>query len=54
VLGSLITFIQVFGAAPWVPIVSGSFGAIIAIAAGWQRIAAIVRPGYRIGPPQNG
>ena len=54
VLGSLITFIQVFGAAPWVPIVSGSFGAIIAIAAGWQRIAAIVRPGYRIGPPHNG
>jgi hypothetical protein len=39
VLGSLITFIQVFGAAPWVPIVSGSFGAIVAIAAGWQRIA---------------
>ena len=39
VLGSLITFIQVFGAAPWVPIVSGSIGAIVAIAAGWQRIA---------------
>jgi hypothetical protein len=39
VLGALITFIQVFGAAPWVPIVSGSIGAIVAIAAGWQRIA---------------
>ena len=39
VLGSLITFIQVFGAAPWVPVVSGSIGAIVAIAAGWQRIA---------------
>ncbi len=39
VLGSLITFIQVFGAAAWVPIVSGSIGAIVAIAAGWQRIA---------------
>jgi hypothetical protein len=39
VLGSLITFIQVFGAARWVPIVSGSIGAIVAIAAGWQRIA---------------
>ncbi len=38
-LGALITFIQVFGAAPWVPIVSGSIGAIVAIAAGWQRIA---------------
>jgi hypothetical protein len=39
VLGSSITFIQVFGAARWVPIVSGSIGAIVAIAAGWQRIA---------------
>jgi hypothetical protein len=39
VLGALITFIQVFGAAPWVPFVSGSIGAIVAIAAGWQRIA---------------
>jgi hypothetical protein len=39
VLGALITFIQVFGAAPWVPIVSGSIGAVVAIAAGWQRIA---------------
>jgi Protein of unknown function (DUF4231) len=39
VLGSLITFIQVFGAAPWVPVVSGSIGAVVAIAAGWQRIA---------------
>lgn len=39
VLGALITLIQVFGAAPWVPIVSGSIGAVIAIAAGWQRIA---------------
>jgi hypothetical protein len=39
VLGSLITFIQVFGAAPWVPIVSGSIGAVVAIGAGWQRIA---------------
>lgn len=38
-LGALITFIQVFGASPWVPIVSGSIGAIVAIAAGWQRIA---------------
>jgi hypothetical protein len=39
VLGALITFIQVFKAAPWVPIVSGSIGAVVAIAAGWQRIA---------------
>jgi F0F1-type ATP synthase assembly protein I len=39
VLGALITLIQVFGAAPWVPIVSGLIGAVIAIAAGWQRIA---------------
>jgi hypothetical protein len=39
VLGALITFIQVFGAAPWVPIVSGSIGAVVAIGAGWQRIA---------------
>jgi len=39
VLGALVTFIQVFGAAPWVPIVSGSIGAVVAIAAGWQRIA---------------
>ena len=39
VLGSLITLIQVFGPAPWVPIVSGSVGAVVAIAAGWQRIA---------------
>jgi hypothetical protein len=39
VFGALITFIQVFGAAPWVPIVSGSIGAVVAIAAGWQRIA---------------
>jgi F0F1-type ATP synthase assembly protein I len=39
VLGALITFIQVFAAAPWVPIVSGLIGAIVAIAAGWQRIA---------------
>ena len=39
VLGASISFIQVFGAAPWVPIVSGSIGAIVAIAAGWQRIA---------------
>jgi Protein of unknown function (DUF4231) len=39
VLGVLITFIQVLGPAPWLPIVSGSIGAIVAIAAGWQRIA---------------
>ena len=39
VLGSLITCVQLFGAAPWVPIVSGLIGAIVAIAAGWQRIA---------------
>ncbi len=39
VLGGLITFVQVFGPAPWVPIVSGSIGAIVATAAGWQRIA---------------
>jgi hypothetical protein len=39
VLGALITLIQVFGPAPWLPIVSGSIGAIVAIAAGWQRIA---------------
>jgi hypothetical protein len=38
VLGALITFVQLFGPAPWVPIVSGSIGAIVAIAAGWQRI----------------
>jgi Protein of unknown function (DUF4231) len=40
VLGASITFIQVFGAAPWVPAVSGAIGAVIAIAAGWQRIAS--------------
>ena len=39
VLGASITFIQVFGVAPWGPIVSGSIGAVIAIAASWQRIA---------------
>jgi len=39
VLGALITFIQVLGPAPWLPIVSGSIGAVVAIAAGWQRIA---------------
>src|SRR5436305_15305085 len=39
VLGSSSTFIQVLGPAPWLPIVSGSIGAIVAIAAGWQRIA---------------
>jgi Protein of unknown function (DUF4231) len=38
-LGALITFVQVFAAAPWVPFVSGSIGAIVTIAAGWQRIA---------------
>jgi hypothetical protein len=39
VLGALITFIQVLGPAPWLPIVSGAIGAVVAIAAGWQRIA---------------
>src|SRR6202045_1544674 len=39
VLGALITFIQVLGPAAWLPIVSGSIGAVVAIAAGWQRIA---------------
>jgi hypothetical protein len=39
VLGAFITFVQVFGDAHWVPIVSGSIGAVVAIAAGWQRIA---------------
>src|ERR1700724_963201 len=38
VLGALITFIQVLGAAPWVTIVSGSMWGIVAMAAGWQRI----------------
>src|SRR5437764_7087836 len=38
VLGSLITFVQLFGSAPWAPIVSGLIGAVVAIAAGWQRI----------------
>jgi hypothetical protein len=39
VLGALITFFQVFGTERWVPIVSGLIGAIVAIAASWQRIA---------------
>jgi hypothetical protein len=39
VLGASITFIQVFGAEPWVPAVSGAIGAIVAVSAGWQRIA---------------
>ena len=39
VLGALITFFQVFGTERWVPIVSGLIGAIVAIVAGWQRIA---------------
>jgi hypothetical protein len=39
VLGALITFVQVFGTAKWLPIVSGAIGAVVAIAAGWQRIA---------------
>ena len=38
-LGASITFIQVFGVAPWVRVVSGSIGAVVAIAASWQRIA---------------
>ena len=46
-LGALITFIQVFGQAPWVPIVSGLIGAIVAVAAAWQRIARLSgRPGF--------
>jgi hypothetical protein len=38
-LGALITFIQVLGPAWWLPILSGSIGAIVTVAAGWQRIA---------------
>jgi hypothetical protein len=37
--GSLITFIQVLEAAPWMPIVLGAIGVIVAVVAGWQRIA---------------
>ena len=39
VLGALITFVQVVVAVSWLPIVSGAIGAVVAIAAGWQRIA---------------
>jgi hypothetical protein len=38
-LGAAVTFIQVLGAAPWMAILSGSIGAVVAIAAGWERIA---------------
>jgi Protein of unknown function (DUF4231) len=38
-LGAGIPFIQVFGTAKWVAITSGAIGALIAILAGWQRIA---------------
>lgn len=37
--GALTAFIPAFGAAPWVGIVTGALGALIAIVEGWQRIA---------------
>ena len=38
-LGAGIPFIQVFGTAKWVATISGAIGSLIAILAGWQRIA---------------
>jgi hypothetical protein len=38
-LGAGIPFFQVFGTAKWVAAISGAIGALIAILAGWQRIA---------------
>jgi hypothetical protein len=44
VLGASITFIQVFGVAPWVRIVSGSIGAVVAIAAIGETVEITCRP----------
>jgi hypothetical protein len=49
ILGASIPFIQVFGNAKWVAVASGAIGALVAILAGWQRIARYTEiwVGYR-------
>jgi hypothetical protein len=37
--GSITTFVQVFGQAPWVSIITAGLGALVVFAEGWQRIA---------------
>ena len=37
--GSITTFVQVFGEAPWVSIITAGLGALVVLAEGWQRIA---------------
>jgi hypothetical protein len=37
--GAATSFVQVFAAAPWVPMVTAALGAVVVLIEGWQRIA---------------
>jgi hypothetical protein len=37
--GALTSFVQVFAARPWVPVVTAALGAVVVLLEGWQRIA---------------
>src|SRR3954469_12794739 len=37
--GAAISFVQVFAALPWMPVVTAALGAVVVLIEGWQRIA---------------
>ena len=37
--GALTSFVQVFAAQPWVPVVTAALGAVVVLIEGWQRIS---------------
>src|SRR3954467_1908881 len=37
--GAATSFVQVFAARPWVPVVTAALGAVVVLVEGWQRIA---------------
>src|SRR3954467_12376470 len=37
--GALTSFVQVFAAQPWVPVVTAALGAVVVLIEGWQHIS---------------
>ena len=48
--GALTMFLQVFNGAPWVPVLTAFFGAVVSLAEGWRQIARYDEtwPAYRL------
>jgi hypothetical protein len=52
--GADTSFLQVFGGALWVSVMTALLGALVALAEGWRQIARYDEPGSLTGWPVNG